>query len=235
MGELVERVKLNLLVYGNGIAENYKNNSLFFYDNYLNSSPEVKSISPVDIKPGRFYFLHYLDSSDWMKYSPVYVASFKKFDNKIILFCINFNFLPLEIRVATFDKYMVEKDFEKNDSLKVKMDIIYNHLRSMNFEYSIMEFDLARIKMCHQIHLDVFPRFIISGHPKVVYDPKKLREISSAKLANSEKRHNEMLNSLVNEFYEVKKEIPEKYQVLKSHVQRLRNNAIKYSNIPKNK
>lgn len=234
MGSLVDRVKLNMLVYGNGISENYKNNSLFFYDSYLKSSPEVKSIQPKDIWFGRFYFFHYVDKSDWMKYAPVYVVDFKKFSNKIILFCINFNFLPMEVRVSFFDKFMVDKDFEKNDFLKVKMQTIYDQLRSIGFEYSLMEFDMTRLKMVHQIHLDVLPRFIISGHPKLVYDPKKLRDISLAKRATSGQRHKEMMTSLVNEFYETTKEIPEKYQTLKKHIQRIRNNTIRYSKINKN-
>ena len=37
MGELLERVKLNLLVYGNGIEENFRTNSAFFADKYSKS------------------------------------------------------------------------------------------------------------------------------------------------------------------------------------------------------
>jgi hypothetical protein len=235
MGELVDRVKINMLVYGNGIAENYKNNTLYFYNAYLKSSPEVKLVQAKDIWYGRFYFFHYLDKSDWMKYSPVYVADFKKFGNKIILYCVNLNFLPLELRVAFFDNFMIEQDFIKNDFLKVKMQEVYNKLRSMYFEYALMEFDASHIRMVHQIHLDILPRFIISGHPKVIYDPKKLRDISTTKIKDSDKRHKEMMNSLASDFFETTKEIPEKYQTLKKHIQRLRNNSIRYSNISRKK
>ena len=68
MAELLERVKLNLLVNGNGIVENFKNNSLFFYEKYNQSSPDCQSINISDIYPGGFYFFHYLDDSNWMKY-----------------------------------------------------------------------------------------------------------------------------------------------------------------------
>ena len=71
MAELLERVKLNLLVNGDGIVENFKNNSLFFYEKYNQSSPDVEAISITNIYPGGFYFFHYLDDSNWMKYSPV--------------------------------------------------------------------------------------------------------------------------------------------------------------------
>ena len=46
---LLERVKLALLYNGNGIVENFKNNSLFFYDKYSKSSKDVKSINIKDI------------------------------------------------------------------------------------------------------------------------------------------------------------------------------------------
>ena len=41
MGELSERVKLSLLVNGNGIPDNFKNNSLYFYDKYQKTSPDA--------------------------------------------------------------------------------------------------------------------------------------------------------------------------------------------------
>ena len=69
MGELAERVKINLLVNGNGIPDNFKNNSLYFYNKYQSSTPEVLSVSVTDIQPGGFYFLHYLDTSNWMQFS----------------------------------------------------------------------------------------------------------------------------------------------------------------------
>ena len=119
MAELLERVKLNLLVNGNGIVENFKNNSLFFYEKYNQSTPDVLAISTTDIYPGGFYFFHYLDDSNWMKYSPVFVADFKKFDDKVVLFAVNFNFMPMEIRAMLFDKFILSEDQEKNSLLNV--------------------------------------------------------------------------------------------------------------------
>ena len=34
MGELIEKVGLRMLVDGSGLADNFKNNSLYFYDKY---------------------------------------------------------------------------------------------------------------------------------------------------------------------------------------------------------
>ena len=177
MGHLTELVKLNLLVYGGDEVENFKNNTLFFYQKYQKTDESVKSIRISEIKPGGFYFLHYLDDSNWIKYSPVFVVDFKKFDNQIVLFCINFNFIPLKVRVALFDPYIKEQDFtKKNFFLKVKYDAMYKELRKYGFQYSIMEYNLAQVKLVHKIELDLLPRFLYSQHPKAKYDPKKLIE-----------------------------------------------------------
>ena len=66
--------KINLLVNGNGIPDNFKNNSLFFYNKYQESTKEVLGVSVTDIQPGGFYFIHYLDTSSWMQFSPVFVS-----------------------------------------------------------------------------------------------------------------------------------------------------------------
>lgn len=233
MGELAEKVKLNLLVYGNDLAENFKTNSLYFFDEYQKSSNLVKQVNVSDLTNGRFYFLHYKDDSNWMKWSPVFLVEYKKYDNKIILFCVNFNFLPLQLRVLIFDKFISEQDFEKNDFLKVKMISIYDELRKQGFEYSLMEFDAVRIVKAHLIHLDALPRFLISGHPKNVYDPNKLVAIAKAKSAKSYLRHAEMMKSTINDFFKISKEIPEKYVTLKKHILRIQANNIKYTSINK--
>ena len=134
MAELMDRAKLSLLVNGNGLVENFKNNSIWFYEKYQKSSEEVKNQTVKDIYPGGFYFFHYQDDSNWMKWSPVFVTDFKKFSNKIIIFAVNFNFIPLEIRVMIFDKFIKPEDFEKNNFLKVNFDGMYNELRSLGFE-----------------------------------------------------------------------------------------------------
>ena len=86
MGELIERVKLSLLAYGDGIPDNFKNNSLFFYEKYQKSGQDVLSINIGEINPGGFYFFTYLDDSNWMKFSPVFVADYKKLNNQIVIY-----------------------------------------------------------------------------------------------------------------------------------------------------
>lgn len=231
MGELRERVKLSLLVYGNSIPDNFKNNSLFFYEKYQKSTPEVKSMAVTDIVPGGFYFLHYTDSSNWLRWAPVFVADYKKFSNKIIIFAINFNLIPIEVRVLLFDKFIAEDDFEKNNLLKVDYQGIYNELRKLGFEYALMEFDAIRVNLVHKIKLDLLPRFLYSQHPKNTYDPLKLMQIWEVKIENRDQRHKEMMISSLDEFYDINNEISEKYSVLKNHIQRLRSNMIKYGKL----
>jgi hypothetical protein len=228
MGELSERVKLNLLVHGSDVPDNFKNNSLYFYEKYQKSTPEVLNVKVGDIYPGGFYFLHYYDESNWMQYSPIFLADYKKFSNKIIIFAVNFNFIPLEVRVLLFDKYITEEDFEKDNLLKVDYTGMYDELRKLGFEYALMEFDASRIRFVHKIKLELLPRFLYSQHPINKYDPKKLVEIWNAKIGARDERHKVIMISIISEFYDINSEISEKYDNLKGHIQRIRRNTIKY-------
>ena len=229
MGHLAELVKLNLLVHGNDELSNFKANSLFFAKKYKKTDDSVKAVRLGEIKPGSFYFFHYLDDSNWIKYSPVFVVDFKKFDNLIVLFCVNLNFIPLKVRVSIFDPYIKEQDFgKKNFFLKVKYDAMYKELKKYAFQYSIMEYNLAQIKLAHRIDIEMLPRFLYSQHPLAKYDPRKLLEIWKKKVVEQDKRDKEMLSSSIDEFYDVNKEIDGKYDLLKKHIERLQKSAKKY-------
>jgi len=224
MGKLSERVKLSLLANGNGVVDNFKNNSLYFYERYTNkSSDEITAIN-TNIIPGGFYFLHYQNDSNWMKYSPVFVADYKKFSNKIIIFAVNLNFIPLEVRVLLFDKFILEKDFERNNFLKVDYKGMYDELRKLGFEYALMEYDSKNILLSHRIKMDLLPRFLYHQHPINKYDPDKLFQIWEAKIGARDQRHKEMMSAIISEFYDAKFEISEKYEALKGHIQRIRRN-----------
>lgn len=230
MGELIERVKLALLVNGDGVADNFKNNSLYFYDKYQKSDDSVKNINIRDIQPGGFYFLHYKDDSNWMKYAPVFVVSYKKFNNMIVLFAVNFNFLPIEIRTGIFDKYITEKDIDNNNFLKVDYNGVYEELRRWGFEYALMEFNAVQIVYVHKISMDLIPRFLYHQHPRNIYDPKKLIGIWQAKLDGRDQRHKEMSAMLISDLYNINEEISDKYSLLKDHVKRLQVSLNKYGN-----
>jgi hypothetical protein len=224
---LSELVKVNVITYGNDVVDTFKNNSLYFLDLYNKSIDDFKTVSTKDLFPGGFYFLHYHDDSNWMKYSPVFIAGYKKLSNKIIILAVNLNFIPLQVRVLLFDKFITQKDFEmdKNDTfLKVDYEGVYNELRKLGFEYALMEFDASRIELAHKVSLLLLPRFLYHQHPINKYDPEKLMSIWEAKIENREQRHKEMTLAILSDFYDVNNEISEKYDVLKGHIQRIRRN-----------
>jgi len=228
MAELLERVKLNLLVYGNGIAENYKNNSIYFYNKFSKSDEEVTSISVGQMQKGGFYHLHYLDDSNWMKYSPIFTVDFKKFGNLIIIIGLNFNFIPIEVRVSIFDKFIKEEDFDNDALLEVDFNGIYNELKKYGFEYALVEYNAHQIKLVHKINLEAVPRFIYSGHPKNKYDPNKLYSIWEAKVEGRSDRDSEMSKALISDFYKASDEIMQNYSMLKKHIDRLKRSIEKY-------
>jgi len=228
MGVLQDKVDLSLLVYGDGIVDNFKNNSLFFYEKYQKSDKSVTNINVGDIKVGGFYFLHYLDDSNWMRWSPVFVADYRKFSNVVILMGVNFNFIPLEVRVSIFDKFIKEEDFENDRTLKVNYQGVYNELLKFGFEYALMEFNLIQVKFAHRISMDMVPRFLYSQHPQNKYDPNKLMQIWNAKIGDKDKRHKEMMVSMLSDFYDINGEIKDQYKLLKEHIQRIQKSLEKY-------
>lgn len=177
-----------------------------------------------------FYHFEYLDDSNWMKWSPVFVSDFKKVGNKIVFFAVNFNFIPLEVRALIFDKYMIEENFEKNTPLEVSYTGVYDELRRNGFEYSLVEYDASLLNKVHRIHMETVPRFLISQHPKNKYDPKALFNIWKVKIDNRDKRNQEMMKLSTDDFFNFRKEISDKYEVLKKHIQRIHNNQKKYGN-----
>lgn len=228
MGFLLEQVKLSKLIYGKNEVDSFKNNSLFFYDKYKESDEYINSISINQIGLGGFYFLHYKDDSNWMRYSPVFSVSFKKFDNLIILMCVNFNFIPIEVRIAIFDKFINQEDYEKNKLLKVDFEGVYRELLRWGFEYSIVEYNLAQVQRVHKIHLSQVPRFLNSQHPINKYDPKNLYGIWKAKFGEHIERHKEMSNLMITDLYEIESDLIEEYSMLKDHIKRVQNSYQKY-------
>jgi len=146
----------------------------------------------------------------------------------IIVLGVNFNFIPLELRSRIFDKFITEKNFEKNEFIEVNFKGMYSELLKYGFEYAIQEYNVAQIKIVHKISLELLPRFLYSSHPKNTYDPKKLLEIWETKLETKEQRHKEIITSVLKDFYEVRDEINEKYDALRGHIERLRDSYEKY-------
>jgi hypothetical protein len=84
--------------------------------------------------------------------------------------------------------------------------------------------------MVHKINLELLARFLYSSHPKNTYDPNKLMEIWTKKIETRKERHEEMMTSVLSEFYEVDGIISQKYEALESHIKRLQNSLNRFKN-----
>jgi len=224
MGFLLEKTDLNRLVNADGLVEYFKKNSIEMVDYYSKSTKECLNISVRNIKPGGFYHLISQNKSNWMRNAPVFVADYKKVGTGIIILAVNMNLIPLQIRALLFDKFITEKDFDKDSFLKVNFNGMYNELKNIGFEYSLMEFDASKIILAHKISLSILPKFLISQHPTNTYDPKKLSEIWKSKIGKQTERDAEMQKSSLEEFYNIHFEIDSKYENLKKHIERIRKN-----------
>jgi hypothetical protein len=244
MGALQDRVILNQKVFGTDIVDFFKKNCQFMVEKYSKSDDMCTAISKEQISPGRFYFFHYLDDSNWMKWAPVFVVDWKQLSATVekdeetqrakqskevkIATCMNFNFLPIEIRCQFFDKFITEEMFEKNSTLEVDFQGVYTELLNYGFEYCLTEFNVFQIQLVHAINLELLPRFLNSSHPKNTYDPKKLMEIRKSALKNREQRHKEMVSSTLKDFYDTSSLISGKYDALLAHIERLQKSIQKY-------
>jgi hypothetical protein len=221
MNTLEDIFGLNTLLNTSALIDEFKENSLELYEAYNTSSPEVKRIQTGSMRLGRFYHIHYNDSSNWMKYSPIYICSVKKFSNQIVIYAVNLNFLPLAIRVNMFSQIMNEKDIESNAQLQVSHKEIYALLRKYGFEYALMEFNFDQVLAAHEISLTKIDTFLISAHPRNKYDPSKLYSIWQTKLKDREARDREIVQLDMNDLYNIANDISNKFSLLKGHIKRV--------------
>lgn len=228
MGALLDKLKLSKDLFGQDIVDYYKSNTLYMMELYTKSTDDCLSISISDIQVGCFYFLQYLDQSNWMRFSPIFCVDYRKVNNMTIILGLNFNFIPLEIRSNLFDKYIIEKDIINNTPLVVDFKGMYTELLRWGFEYSIVEYNAIQIKYAHKISLELLPRFLYSSHIKNKYDPVKLMEIWRAKIDKREKRHQEIISSVLSDYYDINKEISEKYDALGGHIDRIQKSLAKF-------
>lgn len=216
-----------------GIVELFTDNQKYLYNGNSDGVSLIPGlidgISLKDIQFGRFHFFVYLELPDlplsrqskWMAFSPVFVIDTKEFSNLIILRAINLNFLPLKFRIGFFDKFINENTVNNNTPIRAEYDVVYNELKQIGFEWTIMEFNLKNIMNVYRINMAIVDKFLHTNHPQVIYDENKLVSIWSAKIKNQEKRHKEITQALMSDFFDISGEIDEKYQMLKNHISRL--------------
>lgn len=228
MGELRNKITELSKV---GIPKFFKENSLYYYNIYNNPENDVVDVIPISkMYNGGIYFLYYQDESNWMKLSPILCADIR---DKRIIFGVNMNFLPLEIRLDLLDDWVMSlEDNNKQRGMTpfhfIDFEETYKKLLRRGFEYAIVEYDMSRISRVYQINYNHLPTWLYSQHPKNIYDPNKLYQIWSAKLKDRPERHKELISKLVEDFYNVTDELIDNSTALKGHFQRLKRNQDKF-------
>lgn len=229
MGELRKTIKELTTI---GVPKFFKENSLYYYKQYR--SPDKSIVNPIPVSNmynGGIYFLYYQDESNWMQLSPILCVDIR---DKRIIFGINLNFLPLEIRMDLFDTIVNSlEDNNKQSSGMTPFNFLnfekaYKLLLRRGFEYAIVEYDISRIVRVYEIQYDQLPTWIYSQHPKNIYDPNKLYQIWASKLKDRPERHKELISKLVEDFYNVTDELIDNSTALKKHFQRLQRNQEKF-------
>jgi hypothetical protein len=223
----------------NGVPEFFKENSLNFYNLYKSPDNDVVTSIPMSrITQGGIYFLYYKDNSNWMQLSPILCLETK---DKRIVFGVNLNFLPLDIRLTLFDDLVRNLDKNNNNANGqppfngINFEMIYKKLIRLGFEYSIVEYEIGRIVKVFEISYISLPTWLYSQHPVNKYDPIKLYDIWEKKLKNRPERHKEMITKIVTDFYDIKDELIEESSALKGHFKRLKANEKKFGNKYRNK
>jgi len=215
-----------------GIPNFFKDNSLRFFNLY--SQPDNDVVVPTNISSiynGGIYFMYYQDESNWMKYSMVLCADIR---DQRLMFGVNLNFLPLEIRLELFDELVIslEDNNKQSHNLNpfnfVTFESVYKKLIRLGFEYALVEYDISRISRIFNIKYEELPYWLYSQFPKNIYDPIKLYSIWEAKMANRPERHKEMITTLVSDFYNVTDELIDNSTALKGHFKRLKRNYDKF-------
>lgn len=229
MGELRKRI---LELTKSGVPTFFKENSLKYYNLYKSPNPDDLEVIPFSkMYNGGLYFLYYKDESNWMQLSPILCADIR--DQRIV-FGINLNFLPLEIRLDLFDDMVI--DLQNNNKQSngmtpfhfMSFEKAYKKLLRTGFEYAIVEYDVSRIVRVYEINYNNLSTWLYSQHPKNIYDPNKLYQIWSSKLKDRPERHKELITKLVEDFYNVTDELVDNSTALKGHFQRLQRNQEKF-------
>jgi|VirMetMinimDraft_7_1064189.scaffolds.fasta_scaffold87594_2 hypothetical protein len=229
MGELRKKIAELTNI---GVPKFFKQNCMDYYNLY--KSPDMDVVTPIPVSKmynGGIYFIYYKDESNWMSLSPILCADIR---DKRIIFGINMNFLPLEIRMDLFDDMVL--DLENNNKQSngmtpfhfLNFESAYKKLLRRGFEYAIVEYDVSRIVRVFNIKYEDLSTWIYSQHPKNIYDPNKLYQIWAAKLKDRPERHKDLISKLVEDFYNVTDELIDNSTALKGHFQRLQRNQTKY-------
>jgi hypothetical protein len=159
-------------------------------------------ITPTDFKVGGFYFMYYdiqgiNKSSKLEQYVPFLIVDYNPNIDKKVLWIMNFNFIPLNIKEAFFVKFFNKftKTLEDNENSKtvneentlptINYENMWNETISYGIDYSIREIRLELINGLYRISTDNI-HLLTTTNTKILtgVDEKKLTEIWITKLKN---------------------------------------------------
>lgn len=225
MGVLLDKIKSDLT--STSLTVYYKDNTNIMYNLYQHPKDGVSSIPVSDMSEGSFYMMMYQDDSNWMKFSPIFLVDYKKFEDKIIIYGINLNFIPLEVRAGFFDKYL-KNLVEENQFGKIDFEGAYRELLKIGYEYALVEYNVKRVLRTYRIGINILHKFLYSSWPTNKYDPQKLYSIWVKKLETKEQRHQAIIKTMVDDFYKETDVIEKDIEILKNRIDRIQKGEAKY-------
>lgn len=171
---------MNFLEEANSLLKQYSNNiriitdestKMIFSDVFKNSWWQIKSINIKKLRKGCFYIIKYNYNGNKI-WCPILTLDFKIKENKNILYCINFDYLPYKYKIPFVNMLFKtnEKTIEKNrdienvlleNSIKLSFEFVYNWLKTNgNKSYSLTAFDVLKIEKIHVVSTTLIDRFI---------------------------------------------------------------------------
>jgi hypothetical protein len=142
------------------------------------------------------------------------------------------NFLPLKFRVALFDPYLREQDFENyNFVLKTKYDVVEKELLKFRYNFALKMYNVGQIIRAYRISINFLPIFLYSGHVDAKYDPGQLKQIWDSQNKVAEQREKEMMSATMDDYTDLTKDISNKFNILKNDVMTFRNSLRKYGKL----
>lgn len=197
-----------------------------------NNDNNFKRVMVDNINIGSFYFMKYdyngINKSSKMEQNvPMMVVDYKPNIDKKVLYILNMNFLPLNIKQAFFsnltNKYSDIFDYNENvkdlnseKSLNTNYKSMWDELILYAFEYCIREIRMELINDLYHISTKNL-HFLTSVNTQYLtgVDEAKLNEIWITKLKNeSYENRLEELSTIKSNYYKILEELQEKFKNL---------------------
>lgn len=149
---------------------------------------EMVELAPNQLVPGRFYIIQYNFNGNFI-WCPILALEYKVHNNNHILYAVNLEYLPVNIKIAIFDKIFKatsneiesnigQKDISNEPAIKIlNFKNVYSILKSNKLEFAITAFTIMdsegelKIKKTYLCSMKIAPSILLS-------DFKKLNSIS---------------------------------------------------------